>query len=85
MIITETTTAHGALGGCFPETDPFEICVDYFPDFTITILPIGGEILLVDSSALLLAGASVNAYWIIPAFVGIAGAALLIGKRRLEK
>ncbi len=46
--------------------------------FDFTLLPIGGKIVPIDSAALLLAGAQMNAAWMIPVIVSGIGFAIVI-------
>jgi len=49
---------------------------------TITIPPIvGGELLPLDSAALLLAGAQMNAAWLIPVLVSAIGIGIVIARK----
>ena len=47
----------------------------------IVSLPIGGEIIPIDSTALLLAGAQMNAAWMIPAIVSAIGIGIVIARK----
>ena len=47
--------------------------------------PVAGEILSLDSSALVVAGLAVNAVWMIPAVAGIAAAGIYLVKFRVNK
>jgi len=48
-------------------------------------VPVGGEILPINTSALLLAGLTTNALWILPALAVIAGAGIVILKFQLNR
>ena len=47
--------------------------------------PVGGELLPIDNTALLLAGIQSSAIWMLPALAGIAGAGLYLVKTRMNK
>ena len=47
--------------------------------------PVGGELLSTDTSALLVAGIFTNAFWMLPAIAGIAGAGVYLARSRLFK
>lgn len=47
--------------------------------------PVGGEILSIDTTALLIAGASANALWILPALALAAGAAFTVLKLQVSR
>jgi len=59
------------------------------PDSTQTSffvqVPVGGEILPINTSALLLAGLTTNALWILPSLAVIAGAGIVILKFQLNR
>lgn len=46
---------------------------------------VGGEMLSIDTTALLVAGALTNAYWILPMIGGIAGAVFAVTRVRMQK
>lgn len=48
-------------------------------------IPVGGEILPVDTTALFIAGAFTSAYWILPMVAGIAGAIVFANRIRRSK
>jgi hypothetical protein len=79
--INETTTVRIFFGGCFGE--PL-LCVDYFPEVTVTILPIGGEILGVDTASLVIAGAAANSSWLVPVAAGVATSIGFVLRRRIK-
>ena len=68
--------------------DSFELEAfgNFFHDLQIISIhfdkTVSGEYLPIDSTALFLAGLSSNAVWMIPVLVGIAGAGVLIRKKR---
>jgi len=61
---TDTANATGSVTG--PAVPSTAQC-------SITNPPVGGEILGIDATSLLMAGILVNAYWIVPAVVAIMG------------
>ena len=65
-----------------PET-PFGVMVDV--DGCSIEKPVAGELLSVDSSALVIAGLTGSAAWMIPAFAGIAGAGIYLVKLRTNR
>jgi len=73
-VFTETTTTRISYGKCIQE--PQFLCVDFFPEITITILPVGGEILGIDLTSLFVAGAFANSGWLIP-IAGVAAAGIV--------
>jgi len=56
---------------------------DYDLDkFEITMEMVGGEMFPVDTTALLLAGAELNAIWILPAIAAIGIGAFIVSRKR---
>jgi hypothetical protein len=47
-------------------------------------MPVGGEFLPIDTTALVIAGASANAIWILPILAGLAGAGLYLTRSKLN-
>lgn len=88
----ETFYTDNVIGG----VDPFLSVADTFEDFEPAILaklakeievptPVAGELLSIDSSALVIAGLTGSAAWMIPTIAGIAGAGLYLVKFRTNR
>lgn len=54
-------------------------------DFCIAPNVVGGELLPIDSTALMLAGIQSSAIWMLPALVGITGAGAFFVRTRMNK
>ena len=88
----ETFYTDNVIGG----VNPFLAVADSFDDFEPAILaklvkevekpkPVAGELLSLDSSALVIAGLTGSAAWMIPTIAGIAGAGIYLVKLRTNR
>ena len=57
----------------------------FFDDMVYSFVLIAGELLPLDSSALMIAGLTTSAVWMIPAVAGLAGAAVFLIKFRANR
>lgn len=67
---------------------PGEVCVFVAQTNKATLedlIKVGGELLSIDSAALLLAGLQSSAIWMVPAMAGTAGAGIYYIKKRMSK
>jgi hypothetical protein len=71
--------------------DEFDACPDTPPQTMVDEIgcsiekPVAGELLSLDSSALVIAGLTGSAAWMIPAVAGIAGAGVYLVKTRVNR
>jgi len=65
------------LSGSFDVLDDLE--------FSRNCVVVGGEIIPIDASALLIGGLFVNSFWMLPALAGIAGAGAYLVRTRMNK
>jgi len=63
----------------------FNFIVDNISLTTDTDSPVAGELLSLDSSALVVAGLTSSATWVIPTVAGIAGAGIYLVKFRSNR
>jgi len=57
------------------------ILFSYNRDIIVIIPTVGGELIPLDTSALILAGAQMNAAWMIPVIVSAIGIGLVIARK----
>ncbi len=82
------TTANAALG--LEDIREIKFTLDTVPDATdydmdlliFTMPPVGGEMVALDTTALLLAGAELNAIWILPLIAAIGIGAFVVSRKR---
>jgi len=51
------------------------------PDMHCTLVRVGGELIPLDTSALLVAGAQMNASWMIPVIVSVIGIGIVLARK----
>jgi len=69
----DSTTCPGIID---PQTTPTIVC-----DFVNSPIKVGGEMIPVDSTSLLVAGAQANALWLIPVVIAGIGFAIVIARK----
>ncbi len=69
----DSTTCPGIIN---PQSTPTIVC-----DFVNSPIKVGGEMIPVDSTSLLVAGAQANALWLIPVLVSAIGIGIVIARK----
>lgn len=80
----EALNSGGLYGFTANGVDTAQVIIDIIAQLECSP-PVGGEMLPIDSTALFVAGAGANAFWILPLLGGVAGAGLFIARNKFHR